>query len=92
MKSNIKRLCFYLLPLLCAIMISSQKALAQDNDDIIKQYGYIVVKEAPPRIMDSVIAAYQGTWKYEDKEKGIEFIVKLKCVNCILPPLPTFPL
>lgn len=56
-------------------------------DDIIKEQRLVVVSEAPPRIMDSVIAAYQGTWKYEDKESGIEFIVKIKCDSYEVMPL-----
>ena len=72
---------FLLLPQF--FVVFAEKAAAQDTDDIIKQYGYVVIKEAPPRILDSVAAAYQGTWKYENKEEGIEFIVKLKCASFI---------
>ena len=72
---------FLLLPQF--FILFAEKAVAQDTDDIIKQYGYVVIKEAPPRILDSVAVAYQGTWKYENKEDGIEFIVKLKCASFI---------
>ena len=80
-----KRIKQYVLLLLLPqfFVLFAEKAAAQDTDDIIKQYGYVVIKEAPPRILDSVAAAYQGTWKYENKEDGIEFIVKLKCASYI---------
>ena len=80
-----KRIKQYVLLLLLPqfFVLFAEKAAAQDTDDIIKQYGYVVIKEAPPRILDSVAAAYQGTWKYENKEDGIEFIVKLKCASFI---------
>ena len=80
-----KRIKQYVLLLLLPqfFVLFAEKAAAQDTDDIIKQYGYVVIKAAPPRILDSVAAAYQGTWKYENKEEGIEFIVKLRCASFI---------